>query len=311
MTQYFATFPAGTFEILVKHLKSFTISEVKILENDSSSVLFESSLRTERLVDIRYFTNVYRVVLDDDSSTDLHFNGKFFRLMKIKNGEPSQIDELTRTKLTTKISGNFGLEPNSHLSRNDFYIIERASGSKLFTLCLPRAKFKREKTANGELRPELAHILCMVANLKPKHTMLDMFCGYSSIPIEAVRGFGCKNVIASDISYYKPSQVLSPIKWHTVDSRKLDFIENSSIDRIITDPPWGIFDQKLNDLATLYTETMKEMVRILKPDGIAVVLCGGTESTTFETDKNLNLIGKWNVLISGKKAVIYKLQKIR
>ena len=311
MKQYFATFPAGTFDIISKRLKSFTLDEVKIVDSDNSSVLFQSSLQSERLIEVRYFTNIYQIVPQDSKNTKLLLNGKFFRLMLIRNGEPSQLDEPTRNKLQSHIVESFGLKPNTHLSRNDFYIIERQSGNRLFTLRLPRAKFKREKTANGELRPELAHILCLVANLKAKHTALDMFCGYSSIPVEAVRGFGCKNIIASDITEHKPKHDYDVIRHYKADARNLDFIKNDSIDRVITDPPWGLFDQSIGDIISLYTDTINEIVRILKLNGIAVILSGGEASELFEKNKSLKLIGKWNVLVSGKKATIYKLQKIR
>jgi len=311
MNQYFATFPAGTFDIIAKHLKSFTLDEIKIVDSDNSSVLFQSSLQSERLIEIRYFTNIYQIIPLDSKPPKLPLNGKYFRLMMIRNGEPSQIDEPTRDKLQAHIAKSFGLQPNTHLSKNDFYIIERQSGNKLFTLRLARAKFKREKTANGELRPELAHILCLVANLKAKHTVLDMFCGYSSIPTEAVRGFGCKNIIASDITEHKPRHNYAVVRHHKADARNLDFIEYNSVDRVITDPPWGLFDQSIDDKVSLYTDTISEIVRILKIDGIAVILCGGETSELFEKNNNLRLIGKWNVLVSGKKATICKLQKVR
>jgi hypothetical protein len=77
-------------------------------------------------------------------------NGKYFKLMMIKNGEPQQINEAERTKLEAKIRRDFKLEPNTHLSKNNFYLIERSSGSKLFTLRLARAKFKRGELSKGE-----------------------------------------------------------------------------------------------------------------------------------------------------------------
>lgn len=67
MITYFATFPAGTFEIIVKQLKTFKLDKLKIIEHDDSSVIFKASLPIERLIELRYFTNVYLVVENKQS----------------------------------------------------------------------------------------------------------------------------------------------------------------------------------------------------------------------------------------------------
>ncbi len=310
MSQYFATFPAGTFELIAKHLKTFRIEELKIAERDDSSVVFVSTLHIERLVELRYFTNVYLVVDNLKTLPKDVAKGGYFRLMLLKNGSPHQLDVSERNKLEANISHDFGLEANTHLSRNDFYLIERSSGKRLLTLRLPRAKFKREKLPAGELHPELAHILCLAAGVKAKHLVADVFAGYGSIPFEAVRGFGCKEVIAVDNQKLPHRHAHNSIKWHEGDARKLDFLSDNCIDRVVTDPPWGIYDSKVDNLTTLYTDFIDEVQRVLKPDGVVVVLSGFDKAEQcFEQAKKMKPIGKWNVLVSGKKAAIYKLQK--
>jgi tRNA (guanine6-N2)-methyltransferase len=308
MSQYFATFPAGIFDLIAKQLKGYKLDELKIVEHDDSSVLFASSLTIEKLIELRYFTNVYLVI--DDQSTTSAIKGSYYRLMLLKGGEPQQMDAAQRAKLEARIQQDYQLEPNTHLSKNDFYLIERSSGKKLFTLKLSRSK--REKLAAGELRPELAHILCLAAGVKAKRTVVDMFAGYGSLPFEAVRGFGCKQVIAVDNQKLPKRHEHKLIKWYENDARKLDFLADDSVDRVVTDPPWGIYDAGLDDLPSLYSDFMNELVRILKPDGVAVILSGYDKAAAYlEKNEKLRLIGRWNVLVSGKKATIYKLQKER
>ncbi len=311
MSQYFATFPAGTYEIIAKHLKGFKLDELKLNEHDDSSVVFQSSLSVERLIELRYFTNIYLVIDKINGTSKKAFKGKYYRLMLLKDGTPQPLSQNERSKLEARIHNEFGLEANAHLSKNDFYLIERTSGKQLFTLRLPRAKFKREKLVAGELRPELAHILCLAAGLKSKYTVIDVFAGYGSIPFEAVRGFGCKQVLAVDIQKLSNRHEHNLIKWFEGNASKLDFLPQSSVDRVITDPPWGIYDSKIDDLSALYAESVKEMVRILKPDGVAVVLSGFSEANQLFEANQLKIIGKWRVLVSGKKATIYKLQKAK
>lgn len=312
MNQYFATFPAGTFDIIVKHLKSFKKEELKIIEHDDSSVSFEASLSIEKLIEIRYFTNVYLKVNNLNPLIKTIIKGRYFRLMLLRAGSPSPIIASDRAKLELQIKNNYGLIPNTHLSKNDFYIIERSSGKMLLTLRLKRAKFKRDKLMAGQLRPELANVLCLAAGLKSKFSLIDMFAGYGFIPLEAVRGFGCKQVIAIDSKRLISRPEFNEIKSLMGNASNLDFLNENSVDRVITDPPWGIYDSQIVDLTSLYNSFIAEIQRILKTDGVAVILTGYSGANKcFETATKLRLIKKWNILVSGKKATIYKLQKTR
>lgn len=309
--QYFATFPAGCYEIIVKSLKSFTLEELTVLEHDESSVTFNSFLSHERLIELRFFTNIYLVVQDLTHLSKSDLKGRYFRLMMLENGEPKSLKPVQRAKVEADISAKLGLKANTHLSRNDFYLIERANGVKFLALRLARAKFKRAKLPAGALRPELAHILCLAAGLKAKDTILDMFAGYGSIPLEAVRGFGCKQVLAVN-DQILPQRYEHPpeVEWHKSDARNLNFIGSDSIARIVTDPPWGLHEDKTGkDLALLYADFTKEMQRVLRPSGVAVVLTGWTEAEQTFT-QYLKLIAKWPILVSGKKATIFKLRKL-
>jgi len=314
MNKYFATFPAGTFTIIARQLKRFAMAELKIVEHDESSVVFQASVSVEKLIELRYFTNVYVIIEDSRAEGYGQFiKGDYYRLMYSKNGSPASLDEASRNTVQRTIEQNLNLKLNTHLSRNDFYVIERSSSKKLLALRLPRAKFKRESLSAGELRPELAHILCLAAGLKPKYMVLDMFAGYGSIPLEAVRGFGCRKVMAVDVNILKNRHEHQVIEWHTADARNLDFLANDSIDRVITDPPWGAYDSSVEDIEALYSDAGKEMARVLKPNGIAVVLSGfaSAQQSLLAKASNLKIVKTWDILVSGKKATIYKLKKIR
>ncbi len=307
--KYIATFPAGSYPIIVKHLKSFSLDELELLDHDDSSLTFSSPLPVERLIELRYITNVYMVIDQPDTIPRGTLKGDHFRLMMLQDGSPHHIDSKRRDELGAKIKRYFRLTPSAHLSKNDFWIIKRTSGVEFFTLRLSRAKFKREVLQPGELRPELAHILCMAAGIKAKHAVLDMFAGYGAIPFEAVRGFGCKQVIAVDQTELPRRHENKEILWRKASATRLDFIADASIDRIVTDPPWGVYGMN-DELTTLYEQSTKEMLRVLKPGGVAVVLSGYDQAeSVFEHTRGFVPIGRWNVLVSGKKASIFKLQK--
>lgn len=306
--KYIATFSAGTYPIIAKHLKSFKPADLKLIENDESSVVFESPLSAEKLIELRYFTNIFAVIDNQDITCLL--KGKYFRLMYVKNGEPKQLSTSERTVFESKIKRDFNLVSDARQSRNDFYVIQRQSGTKLFTLRLARAKFKRDKLLAGELRPELAHILCLAAGVKAKHVTVDMFAGNGAILQEAVRGFGVKRAIAIDTKKHANRHEMPQIKWYQASSAlKLKFLADNSIDRIVTDPPWGNYDESV-DVSVLYPAFIKEAQRVLKVGGVMIVLSGYDNTEKYLNEINgLSLVAKWSVLVSGKKAVVYKLQK--
>jgi tRNA G10 N-methylase Trm11 len=82
----------------------------------------------------------------------------------------------------------------------------------------------------------------------------------------------------------------------------------------VTDPPWGQFSQ-IDNLQDFYIKMLREFYRVLKIGGIAVVLNGNRE--LFEelvTAKNIgykfDMVMEYKILVSGKKASIYKLIKV-
>lgn len=90
----------------------------------------------------------------------------------------------------------------------------------------------------------------------------------------------------------------------------LSYFENEFIDKIITDPPWNIFNKQDNSYVEFYNQMFNEMCRILKPTAKAVILMGNIEefekaikSTNFIIDEKLH------ILVNGKKANIYILKK--
>ena len=310
MQSYIATFVAGCQDIILRQLKRMPLDKLKVTNVDESSVTFDSDYPVEKLIELRFFTNIYLAIKDIANPKSM-LKGKYFRLMMLKDGEPTQITPPDRASLETRIKQDFGLIPNTHLSKNDFYLIERTSGQKLLTLRLSRAKFKREELSSGELRPELAHILLLAAGVRAKDTVLDMFAGYGSIPFEAVRGFGCKQVIAVDNQKLLNRHEHPSIQWYEADASNLDFLADNSVDRVVTDPPWGSYKKTSEaELNNLHEHFLSEIHRVLRPDGIAVILSGSTAvDDAIENSQDFKVLKYYPILVSGKKATIFKLQK--
>jgi len=299
--KYIATFPAGTFPVVSRQLKKFGKDELRIISHDDSSVTFSSPLRQERLIELRFFTNIFMVFEGKLGKYGRALKGDTYRLGALFEGVPTEIPHARRQKIQTAIEKEFALRPSSHGSTNDFFLLNRGELDTL-SLRLSRAKHKREEVPRGALRPELAHILLLHAGLRAKDVLLDPFAGSGSIIQEAQRGFGVRQTLAFDTQPRQPF-----IK--SGDATRLSGIKDASVDRIITDPPWGYYNEQ-RDLAELYQGFLTEAKRVLKPQGILVVLVADIpERELFLHAHGFELLKQFTVLVSGKKAAVIKLQR--
>lgn len=86
---------------------------------------------------------------------------------------------------------------------------------------------------------------------------------------------------------------------------------HACIHKIVSDPPWGCFEE-ISDIVGFYNALFKELIDVLVPNGIMVLLIGtDVFSRVLEKQKDAcSLIGKYDILVSGKKASIYKIKKL-
>lgn len=96
------------------------------------------------------------------------------------------------------------------------------------------------------------------------------------------------------------------------DALNLREIGNDTIVKIVTDPPWGIYEQDKFDLPDFYTKMVKEFLRVIKEGGLMVILTAQKElfeKTMRHFYGKLILIERYDTLVSGRKATVYKIKK--
>jgi tRNA G10 N-methylase Trm11 len=152
--------------------------------------------------------------------------------------------------------------------------------------------------ASGMLPPKLAITMINLAQAQTKGLILDPFCGSGTIITEAML-LGYKNLVGADISEKAVADTLKNIEWireklmagdsgfkkniFKSDVGKItDEIKINSVDAIVTEPYLGRplrGNESKNELILqghelkkLYLRAFEQFAKILKPDGVAVVI---------------------------------------
>lgn len=161
-----------------------------------------------------------------------------------------------------------------------------------------------EKTLHqGELRPEFAWLMCFCGQPTEQSVVLDPFAGYGAIPAQLKKYFPFGRLIANDIDPGKGQPMCE-------NALHLTSVAGASIDIIVTDPPWGYYEE-IEDISLFYEKMLDEFGRILKQGGRAVVLSARKEEFTRAVERNGAFIMKQTIhtLVNGKKAGVYVLVK--
>ena len=136
--------------------------------------------------------------------------------------------------------------------------------------------------------PKVCRTLLNLAGARPGDTVLDPFCGTGTILMEAaIQGMNC---IGLDIDGNQVQGARSNMKWlakdlgekldydiFVGDSREVSILVKKQVDAVAFEPVLGpIYKQPplrseaertIRELSTLYQHTLKEITKILRPDG--------------------------------------------
>ncbi len=220
-------------------------------------------------------------------------------------------------KLEKKIAQSKQLVVNRSRPDIEFQFFLRREGFGVFGLRLTRHTSYEKILEKGELYPELAYILCYLSKPSVSDIFLDPFCGFGSIPFQRMKFFPYTKVIAGDINpemirfvREKAQSFKRPIHIENWDTLHLTQVKDRSITTIVTDPPWGTHGDI--DISSLYDGMLVEFSRILRTQGILIIL-------TSQKEILENLLTKYedtfvqkeafHTLVSGRKAGAYTLIK--
>lgn len=340
MDSYFSTFITGANEIVLEAIKKKPLKRFKILSLLDGLVIYKTNYPLRDVRSIRYFNNSFvllnlfkklgrdpinQMISDSIKSSGLRSlpeglirKAKTFKIVTSIENQTVAANRSLLIKLENKISRMTDLRLDIKKPDVEFWFLARREGMGLFGL---RITYKDRYLEKGELRPELAHILCLFSEPSPKDVLLDPFAGSGAIPLERVISFPYREIIAID----KKSSLVEKLKKKVReelprkkiiiqqgDALDLSDIRDASIDKIVTDPPWGVYEEIKMPLAEFYNKMLKEFYRVLRPGGIAVILIGDKVEfeKSLEKGENFSVLYRYDILVSGNKARIYQLKKV-
>jgi 16S rRNA G966 N2-methylase RsmD len=232
-----------------------------------------------------------------------------FRLVASRENQLVSLTGSCQFRLIDSLSHSLHATFSGRQAEGEIWLLERREGLSYGLLRLTGLK---RDCPRGELRPELATLLCEMSHPQPEDTVLDPFAGSGAIPLARSRCGGFHGIFAAD----KDSAQMDALKKvvNGISSARLrrsffvrcqDFLENTYDDgffsAIITDPPWGLYASIPWDF---YPNVLRECQRLLKPEGRLILLSARTDLEQI-CPPQLLLRQCLHVLVSGKKAMVY------
>jgi len=153
---------------------------------------------------------------------------------------------------------------------------------------------------SGSLKPPVAAAMVLLAEPLAGQLLLDPCCGSGTILMEAL--YLGVQIAGGDISsravHWSLNRDLTVRQW---DARSLPLNE-SSVDRIVSNLPWDDQSDIKTDRTTFYDDICREMERVLAPEGKIVLLTTMAEDVQFtslkqEMSSEISLFGKRPVLL--------------
>jgi 23S rRNA G2445 N2-methylase RlmL len=134
----------------------------------------------------------------------------------------------------------------------------------------------------GSLRPSVAAALAWLTEPSAEDTVLDPFCGAGTILIERAHLGRHRILLGSDrdpaalrAATENIGPRYKPLELHPWDATAIP-LETASVDKVVTNLPWGIRHGSHGENRRLYPQVISEFKRLVHPGGLIVVLTAET-----------------------------------
>ena len=333
MAEFISTFITG-FQSVVESDLTQRFPKIKILGLYDGLIHYRFDGDSRELEKIIYFNNTF-FVLKSMKGKGLNFNSLVgsvcssknyflvnkgsFRIRFVQENQFAKVDKSLSRRAEEYVLANSKLKLDRLSPTNEVWFSIRREGFAFCGELITKREFTEKNLNKGELRPEIAYFLCCFADVQPSDIILEPFCGYGSIPVQLVKKFHFQKLYISDIEEERleltkaRKQIAQApeglIDCRTADALSLNHINDNSIRLIISDPPWGFFED-IGDIKDYYNKMFKSFSRVLSPDGRMVILSARKEELEQTVCANgFKIKNSLHTLVNGKKAGVYLISR--
>ena len=329
MAEFISSFITGFQHVVEKNLPQI-LAGVKILHVFDGLVHYQYAGDSHNLDKIIYFNNTF-FVLKTMKGKGLNFpslvgavssekkyyliNKGTFRVRFQNENQFVKVDKNISKKAEETVLHNSKLHLDRLSPTTEIWYSIRREGFAFCGQLISKREFTEKNLNKGELRPEIAYLICCYADLNQDDVVAEPFCGYGSIPVQLIKKFRFQKLFASDIDKEKISISMQKkqlkdnpqIELSVNDAFVLPQIIDRSVDVVITDPPWGYFEQ-IDDIGEFYKKMFTSFKRILKENGRMIILSARKdEIEKAALEMNVQILSSLHTLVNGKKASLYKM----
>lgn len=324
MAEYISTFTTGFSDVIPEALTKI-LPGAKVLKVYDGLVNYIYEGKEENVQSVLIFNNSFLVIRKFQgrncemtamvkniiSLNKLPVSRKSFRIRYSVNNQFVGMEKSYTRQIEEKICRLTNAKIDRVSPQIEYWFIKRSENIGFFCRLLNKRKFTEKNLNKGELRPEFAYLMCMLGGLNKSAFVMDPFAGYGAIPKQIKKYFRFSRLYVSDINpecerklagyFDKKKNIDVALR----DALNMHDVENNTIDTIITDPPWGFYEQ-INDIEQFYVDMLKEFKRVLKSKGRLVLLSARKEEFESAVQKeNHRIDKKYDTLVNGKKASVY------
>ncbi len=330
MAEFVSSFITG-FQSVIEQDLTKRFKNLKIINLFDGLVHYRFDGDSRELDKIIYFSNTF-FVLKTMKGKGLSFpslvgsvcsgknyflvNKGSFRVRFQNENQFAKVDKNITRRAEDYVLQNSKLKLDRLSPTNEVWFSIRREGFAFCGELISKREFTEKNLNKGELRPEIAYLICCFADIQASDTILEPFCGYGSIPVQLAKKFRFEKLYVSDLDSERATQTAARkqlsapnIECCTADATVLSHIADKSINLVITDPPWGYFEE-LPDIEGFYKKMFASLDRVLTQDGRMVILSARKEELErTAAAAGFKIKNSLHTLVNGKKAGVYQLTR--